>query len=153
MRRVVATDLTRQTQQVLELWRLVALSSSACHFWFQRWVRELTDAPSYVCLIWSIQYPVNITRFRKTVKTAVSFVVSACPSVRMEKLGYNWTDLMWFLYLRILRKSVKIFQFWFSLTGMTRVHHPWQHESSECKKFVHFTHLMYCLSCRRKMQR
>jgi len=30
--------------------------------------------------------------FAKLRKTTISFVMSACPSVRMEKLGSQWTD-------------------------------------------------------------
>ena len=152
--------LTRQTQQVLVLWRLVALSCSAFHFWFQRWVRELTDAPWYLCFIWSLQYPVNITRFRKTVKTAVSFVVSACLSVRpsawksLVTTGRIWCDFCIWGFFENRWRDFNFDSVWLEWRVYAdTAYHPWQHESSECKKFVHSTHSMYCLSCRRKMQR
>jgi len=42
-------------------------------------------------------------------KTTISFVMSACPSVRVE-LGSNCTDFNEVLYLRIFRKSVEKIQ-------------------------------------------
>jgi hypothetical protein len=39
-------------------------------------------------------------------KSTISFVMSACPSVHMEKLGSHWMDFHEILYLSIFRKSV-----------------------------------------------
>ena len=44
--------------------------------------------------------------FAKLRKTAISCVMSVCPSVHVEQLGLHWTDFHEILYLSILIKSV-----------------------------------------------
>ena len=44
--------------------------------------------------------------FAKLRKTTISFVMSACPSVCMEKHGFHWTDFLDIWHLNIYRKSV-----------------------------------------------
>jgi hypothetical protein len=43
--------------------------------------------------------------YAKLQKATISFVISAYPSVRMEQLGSNWTDLYEIWYLKIFRKT------------------------------------------------
>jgi hypothetical protein len=39
-------------------------------------------------------------------KATISFIMSVCPSVRMEQLDSHWTDFVKILYLTIFRKSL-----------------------------------------------
>ena len=52
--------------------------------------------------------------FAKLRKETIIFIMSVClyvrPSVRMEQLGFHWTDLRKIWYLSILRKSVQKIQ-------------------------------------------
>jgi hypothetical protein len=48
--------------------------------------------------------------FEKLRKATVSFVMSVCLPVRMEKLGSHWTDFYEILYMKIFRKSVEKIQ-------------------------------------------
>jgi len=48
--------------------------------------------------------------FAKLRKATISFVMSVCPSVRMEQIGSYWMDFHEILYLRIFRKSVEKIQ-------------------------------------------
>jgi hypothetical protein len=42
---------------------------------------------------WGIKYPkVFLGDFAKLRKATISFVMSVCPSVRMEQPGSHWTD-------------------------------------------------------------
>jgi len=43
-------------------------------------------------------------------KSNISFAMSVRPSVRMEQLGFHWTDFHVIRYLRIFRKSVEEIQ-------------------------------------------
>jgi len=43
-------------------------------------------------------------------KATISFVMSVCPSVRMEQLGSHWTDFREIRYLIILLKFVQEIQ-------------------------------------------
>jgi hypothetical protein len=65
---------------------------------------------SYVCVAGIA--PFNCRRFRRT--ATISFVMSVrlsvCLSVRIEQLGFNWTDFYEISYLRIFRKSVEKIQ-------------------------------------------
>jgi hypothetical protein len=45
-------------------------------------------------------------------RATISFVISVCPSVRMEQLGFDWTDFREIWYLTIFRHSVEEVQFW-----------------------------------------
>jgi hypothetical protein len=45
--------------------------------------------------------------FAKLPKATISFVMSVRPSVRMEQLGFHWTDFHEIWYLGIFRKSVE----------------------------------------------
>jgi len=45
--------------------------------------------------------------FVKLRKAAVCFVMSVSPSVRMEQLGFHWTDSHEIWYFRIFRKSIE----------------------------------------------
>jgi len=47
-----------------------------------------------------------IRRAGKIAKKTISFVISTCPSVRMEQLGSYWADFNKILYLNIFRKFV-----------------------------------------------
>jgi hypothetical protein len=47
--------------------------------------------------------------FEKLRKATISFVMSVCPSVRTEQLGYHWTKFPKVLNLRIFRKYVEEF--------------------------------------------
>ena len=40
-------------------------------------------------------------------KETRNFIMSVCPSVRMEQLGFHWTDFDETWYLRLFRKSVE----------------------------------------------
>ena len=51
-----------------------------------------------------------IVAFKKVRKATISFVMSVRLSVRMEQLGYHWTDFHEILYLRIFRKPVEKIQ-------------------------------------------
>jgi hypothetical protein len=44
-----------------------------------------------------------LSAFAKLRKATVSFVLSVCPSVRMEQLGFHWTDFDQILYLSVFR--------------------------------------------------
>ena len=44
--------------------------------------------------------------FVKLQKPTIGFVMSVCPSVRMEQLCFHWTDFHNILYSSIFRKSV-----------------------------------------------
>ena len=46
--------------------------------------------------------------FPKLRKATIIFVMSVCPSVRMEHLGFYWTNFYEILYLRIFRYAEKI---------------------------------------------
>jgi hypothetical protein len=46
-----------------------------------------------------------LRRVRKIAKRTISFVLSVCPSVRMEQLGSHWTDFREICYLGTFRKS------------------------------------------------
>ena len=48
--------------------------------------------------------------FTKLRKANISFVMSVCPTVRMEQLGSHWTDFREIWCLSIFRKSVKKIQ-------------------------------------------
>ena len=48
--------------------------------------------------------------FAKLRKATITFVMSVCPSVRMEYLGSHWTDFHWIWYLSIFRKSLERIQ-------------------------------------------
>jgi hypothetical protein len=52
-------------------------------------------------------------------KATVCFVMSVCPSVRMEQLDSHWTDFYECLYLCIFRKSVERIQISLNLTTIT----------------------------------
>ena len=46
--------------------------------------------------------------FAKLRKAIISFVMSVCPSVRMEQLGFHWTDFheIWYLnFFKIFREN------------------------------------------------
>jgi len=45
--------------------------------------------------------------FEQLRKATISFVMSICPSARMELLGFHWTDFHEMLYWRIVRKSIE----------------------------------------------
>jgi hypothetical protein len=53
----------------------------------------------------------HLRAFTKLRKATISFVISLCPSVRVEQLGPHWTNFHEILYLRIFRKSVEKIQF------------------------------------------
>jgi hypothetical protein len=48
--------------------------------------------------------------FAKLRNVTISFVMSVCPSVRMEQLGSHWTDIHEIWYLCVFRKSVEDIQ-------------------------------------------
>jgi hypothetical protein len=48
--------------------------------------------------------------FAKLRKATITFVVSVCPSVRMEERGSHWKDFSEIWYLSIFRKSVEEIQ-------------------------------------------
>ena len=48
--------------------------------------------------------------FQQLWKATISFLMSGCKSIRMEKLGYKWTDFHEILYLNIFRKYVEEIQ-------------------------------------------
>ena len=50
---------------------------------------------------------VLIGAFLRLRKTTISFVMSPCPFVRMEQLGFHWTDFHEILFLIIFRNSVE----------------------------------------------
>jgi len=45
--------------------------------------------------------------FAKLRKATISFVMSVCPSVRMEQLGSRWTDFHKICYLNLFGKFVE----------------------------------------------
>jgi hypothetical protein len=45
-------------------------------------------------------------------KATVGFILSVCPRVRMEQLGFHWTDSMIFCPGVFVRKSVDKIQVW-----------------------------------------
>ena len=51
-----------------------------------------------------------LSAFAKLRKATVSFVFSVCSSVRMEQLGFHWTDFDQILYLTVFRKSIEKIQ-------------------------------------------
>jgi hypothetical protein len=57
--------------------------------------------------------------FAKLRKATISFVMSICPSVRMEQPGSHWTDFHEISYLSIFRTSVGNIQASLSLTRKT----------------------------------
>jgi hypothetical protein len=56
----------------------------------------------------------SLVAFAELRKATIGFVISVRlsvrPSVRMEQLGFHWTDFHEILYLRIFRKSVEKIQ-------------------------------------------
>jgi len=48
-------------------------------------------------------------------KANIIFVMSVCPSVRMEQLGSHWTDFHEILYLNVFRQSVAKIQVFLTL--------------------------------------
>jgi len=54
-------------------------------------------------------YYVVLRHVRKIAKS-ISFVISVCPSVRMEQLGSHWTDCHEILYLFIFLNAVEKIQ-------------------------------------------
>ena len=63
--------------------------------------------------------------FAKLRKATISFVLSVCPSVRMEQLGSNWTDfrgILMFVYFFFENLSRK-FKFSQNLTRITSTLH------------------------------
>jgi hypothetical protein len=48
--------------------------------------------------------------FAKLRKATTGFVMSVCPSGRVEQLGSHWTDFHENLYLSIFRKAVEKFK-------------------------------------------
>jgi hypothetical protein len=48
--------------------------------------------------------------FTKLQKATVSFIMSVRLSVRMEQLGFQWTDFKQVFYFRIFRKSIEKIQ-------------------------------------------
>jgi hypothetical protein len=62
--------------------------------------------------------------FEKLREATISFVMSVCPSVRMEQLGSHWTVFHEIWYLSIFRKYVeKIFKFNWNLTRIAGTLH------------------------------
>ena len=51
-----------------------------------------------------------LSAFAKLRKVTISFVVSFCPSARMEQLGFHWKGFYEIWYLIIFRKTVKKIQ-------------------------------------------
>jgi len=66
--------------------------------------------------LWKDERAVSVCRslgaFAKLRKTAVSFVMSVCPSVLIEQLGSHCAYIHGIWYLSIFRKSVEQGQFW-----------------------------------------
>jgi hypothetical protein len=50
--------------------------------------------------------------FAKLRKATISFVMSVCPSVRMEQLGFYWTGFHAVWHLSVLRKFVEEIKIW-----------------------------------------
>ena len=85
-------------------------------------IRELSSANAVVMTIIIIKRKKDAVShnygssdaFPKLRKTTVSFVMSVrlsvCPSVRVEQLGFFWTDFHEILYLRMFRKIVENIQ-------------------------------------------
>jgi hypothetical protein len=68
----------------------------------------------------------TLVAFAELQKTTVSFVVSVCPSVRMEKLSSHWTGLYETCSLSIFRKSVDKVQVILNLMAIiTDTLHVW----------------------------
>jgi hypothetical protein len=61
------------------------------------------------CELWKISY--DCRHIRKIAKKTISFVMSACPSVRMRKHGSHWAHFHGILYLNIYPNSVANIQF------------------------------------------
>ena len=61
--------------------------------------------------------------FSKLRKATVSFVMSVCPSVRMEQLVFHWTDFYEILYLNISRHLSKNCKLYWNLTRITGTLH------------------------------
>ena len=66
------------------------------------WIWEQTAIISLYSINWVVY-----RRYAKLRKATTDFVMSVCPSVRMEQLGYHWTAFREILCLSILRKPVK----------------------------------------------
>jgi len=69
--------------------------------------------PLYAFMVWtgtSLFLPCFLGAFEKLLKATISFVMSVCPSVRMEQLRSHWTDFHEIRYLSIFRKSVEKIQ-------------------------------------------
>jgi hypothetical protein len=45
--------------------------------------------------------------FAKLQEATISYVMSVRPSIRMEQLGYHWTDFHEILYLTIFKKYIE----------------------------------------------
>jgi hypothetical protein len=88
-------------------WKHILLSFILYRFWMFRhmgihWI---------ACGMWSVSSHEFLSSFLvafvKLWIAIISFVVSVCPSVRLEQLGFYWEDFREIWYLRISRKSVK----------------------------------------------
>jgi hypothetical protein len=77
----------------LQVW-LLTIFPSAPLFWFSARLLYILIA-------------LFLGAFAKLWKATISFVMSACPSVRMEQLGSRWTDFHKIWYLCIFRQSVE----------------------------------------------
>jgi hypothetical protein len=87
-------------------------------------VKDFTHTATYLTTSKHICYIHFLCAFTKLRKVTISFAMSVRPSVRMEQLGYHWTDFHEIWYLRIFRKSVEKIQV--SLNSVkNNVHFTW----------------------------
>jgi len=76
-----------------------------------------------------ISLPSNISRaFAKLRKATISFFMSVHPSVRMEHLGFHWTDFHeFFLFGYFFENLSRKFKFHYNLTKITGTLHEDQY--------------------------
>jgi hypothetical protein len=61
----------------------------------------------YKLLIYRYVQQIILATFAKLRKATISFVMSACPFVRIQQLRFSWKDFHEILYFSIFRKSVE----------------------------------------------
>ena len=75
------------------------------------WARQKETASCH-CTLKTLYKRTFQARSQNCEKRLLGFVISVCPSVRMEHLGFHWTDFhVFFEYLSIFGKYVEEIQF------------------------------------------
>jgi hypothetical protein len=81
-----------------------------CYIWIFVPPRDVIHLDHFLSCTDMVTLGLFLGAFAKLPKENISFVMSACPFVRMKQLGSHWVDIHEIWYLSVFRKSVEKIQ-------------------------------------------